>query len=158
MPKGNNFPTVLTDAQLAEVKATAQAFTQTLSAAVPQQPETLLTSATITPERLPLADLALQVADREPKLIRRATDVAQLRAKLALYQELNTLLGELQTNGTRLENALNVLGSDILFAANNIHEDVETDNGETADLGKLRQDLHAYYERPGARKENKPTA
>lgn len=153
MPKGNNYTALPTEAQLAEVIAAAKALEQKLNAVVPQQPNDLLTSATITPERLPLADLALQVADKEPNIIRRATDIEQFRAKLALYRQLNSLLGDLQTKGTRLENALNVLGSDLVFAANNIHEDVEKDNGETADLGQLRQDLHAYYERPNARKE-----
>ncbi len=157
MPKGNNFTAVITEAQLTEAKAAIQNLTQKLTV-VPQQPENLLTSATISAERLPLADLALQVADKEPSLLRRSADPERLRAQLALYRQLNTLQGQLQVESKRLENALNVLGSDILFAANNIHEDVETDNGETVDLGTLRQDLHAYYERPGARKSQKNNA
>ena len=77
---------------------------------------------------------------------------------VAAYRALNNLLGALEPEIKRLENALNVLGSDIRFDVDNVHEDIETDNGETQDLGQLRKDIVAYYARPAAKKDakNKP--
>lgn len=108
---------------------TAVAALRAKLAFVPQQPSTLLTSATISPERLPLADLAVKAAKQAPDLMRRSIDTARLRAKIVAYRALTDLLGELEPEIKRLENALNVLGSDIRFDVDNVHEDSETDNG-----------------------------
>lgn len=155
MPKGTNFTAPLDAAGFAAARAAVQALHAAL-AFVPQQPENLLTTATISPERLPLADLALQAADQAPNLMRRSLDAARLRTKVAAYRELAALLGAVQPEIKRLENALNVLGSDIRFDVDNIHEDIEKDNGETQDLGPLRQAIVAYYARPGAKAAAKP--
>ena len=155
MPKGTNFTAPLAPADFTAARTAVQGLHAKL-AFVPQQPENLLTSASISPERLPLADLALQAADQAPDLMRRSLDAARLRTKVAAYRELATLLGTLQPEIKRLENALNVLGSDIRFDVDNIHEDIEKDNGETQDLGQLRKDIVAYYARPGAKAAAKP--
>ena len=157
MPKGNNFIAPLAAADFAAAHAAIDALRAKL-AFVPQQPSTLLTSATISPERLPLADLAVKAAEQAPDLMRRSIDAARLRGKVAAYRALADLLGALEPEVKRLENALNVLGSDIRFDADNVHEDIEKDNGETQDLGPLRKDIAAYYAHPAARKgaKNKP--
>ncbi|GAA3919732.1 hypothetical protein [Hymenobacter algoricola] len=151
MPKGNNFTAPITEADLTAARAAIKALQGKL-AFVPQQPESLLTSATISPERLPLADLVLQAAEQAPDVLRKTTDAEQLRTKVASYRALVALRNHLGTELTRLDNALNVLGSDVFFQVNNIHEDIEKDKGETTDLGELRQQINAYYARPGARK------
>ncbi|WP_133256977.1 hypothetical protein [Hymenobacter edaphi] len=143
MPKGNQFTASLAAAELTAARAAVKALQGKL-AFVPQQPESLLTSATISPERLPLADLALQAADAE-----------LLRAKIAGYRALVALRNQLAPELTRLDNALNVLGSDILFHVNNVHADSEAGKGETTGLGQLRQDINAYYAKPNARKAAK---
>ena len=154
MPKGNNFTAPLAAADFAAAH-TAVAALRAKLAFVPQQPSTLLTSASISPERLPLADLAVKAAEQAPDLMRRSIDAARLRAKIVAYRALTDLLGELEPEVKRLENALNVLGSDIRFDVDNVHEDIEKDNGETQDLGQLRKDIVAYYARPGAKKDAK---
>ncbi|MCR5888462.1 hypothetical protein LRS06_11930 [Hymenobacter sp. J193] len=151
MPKGNNFTAPLAEADLTAARTAIKALATKL-AFVPQQPESLLTSATISPERLPLADLALQAADQAPEVLRKTATPDALRAKVASYRALAALRNQLAAELTRLDNALNVLGSDVFFQVNNIHEDVEKDKGETVDLGELRQQIHAYYIRPGGRK------
>ena len=83
--------------------------------------------------------------------MRRSLDAARLGTKVAAYRELAALLGVVQPEIKRLENALNVLGSDIRFDVDNIHEDIEKDNGETQALGPLRHDIMAYYARPGVK-------
>lgn len=111
----------------------------------------VLTSATITPERLALADKAAEVAAAAPTVMRRSFDPARLPAKLAAFRQLAALRDALTLADRKLANALNVLGSDMLFDIGNIHEDVEKDNGETVQLGALRTQLHDYYRRPAAK-------
>ena len=154
-PKGNNFTAPLAPADFAGARTAVQALHAKL-AFVPQQPGNLLTSATISSERLPLADLALKAADQAPDLMRHAFDAERLRAKVASYRSLDELLSLVNAEGKRLENALNVLGSDIRFDFDNVHEDIEKDNGETQDLGQLRHDIMAYYARPGGKGGNTP--
>lgn len=154
MPKGNQFTAPLADTDVSAARTALKAVQAKLGF-VPQQPESLLTSSTISPERLPLADLALQAAEQAPGIMRKAANPEQLRAKIADYRTLVALRGLLAPELTRLENALNVLGSDILFHINNVHADIEADKGENVDLGQLRQDINAYYAKPNARKGGK---
>ncbi|WP_400193153.1 hypothetical protein [Hymenobacter sp. B81] len=155
MPKGNHFTAAVA---ANNVTAAGQSIKDLQSALsfVPQQPVSLLTSATISPERLPLADAALQAAEQAPDVMRKSTNPEQLRAKIVAYRHLHTLRNQLQPELTRLDNALNVLGSDIIFQVNNIHEDIKKDNGETADLGELRQQVAAYYAKSNTRKTGGP--
>lgn len=150
MPKGNNFTASPAAADFTAAHAAVEALRAKL-AFVPQLPSTLLTSATISPERLPLADLAVKAAEQAPDVMRRSIDAPRLRAKIVTYRQFDDLLTEMRTEVKRVENALNVLGSDIRFDVDNVHEDIETDNGETQDLGPLRKDIMAYYARPGAK-------
>ena len=149
MPKGNNYPTLPTAAEVAQAQQ-ALAQLDTALGAVPNFGPDVLTSATLTPERLGLADKAAEVAAAAPDIMRRSFDAARLPAKLAAYRQLAALRAALGRADQKLANALNVLGADMLFDIGNIHEDVEKENGETIDLGALRTELHAYYRRPGA--------
>ena len=155
MPKGTNFTAPLAPADIAAARAALQALHAKL-AFVPQQPGNLLTSATISPERLPLADLVLKAADQAPDVMRHAFDPERLRAKVASYRSLDELLSLVNAEVKRLENALNVLGSDIRFDVDNVHEDIEKDNGETQDLGQLRRDIMAYYAHASSKGDNTP--
>jgi hypothetical protein len=156
MPKGNNYPTAVDATAMTKAQQASTALKKALDF-VPNLGPDLLTSATIAPERLALADKAVEVAAAAPNVMRRGFDPDRLVSKLAYYRQLNALRSELATADTKLKNALNVLGSDMLFDIGNIHEDVEKDNGETLDLGPLRADLHEYYARPNARKTTPPT-
>lgn len=148
MPKGNNYPTPPTAAEVAQLQQALGQLDAAL-AAVPNFGPDVLTSATIAPERLALADKAAEVA-AAPVIMRRTFDAPRLPAKLAAYRQLAAARGALARADQKLANALNVLGADMLFDIGNIHEDVEKDNGETVDLGPLRTELHEYYRRPGA--------
>ncbi|TGE21557.1 hypothetical protein E5K00_14840 [Hymenobacter aquaticus] len=154
MPKGNNFLAPVAETDAAAARAAIKALQGKL-AFVPQQPESLLTPATISSERLPLADLALQAAEQAPNIMRKAADPELLRAKIEGYRALAVLRNMLAPELTRLDNAINVLGSDILFHVNNVHADIESDKGENVDLGELRQSINAYYAKPGNRKGGK---
>ena len=156
MPKGNNYPATVGPADLHTAQAAATAL-ETALAFVPNLGPDVLTSATITPERLGLADKAAQVAAAAPEVMRRSFQPQRLTDKLAYYRQLASLRATLAKADQKLANALNVLGSDMMFDIGNIHEDVEKDNGETVDLGPLRTELHDYYTHPAARKANKPT-
>lgn len=156
MPKGNNYPTTPGSDELQQARQAAAQLEQAL-AFVPNFGPDVLTSATITPERLALADKAAEVAAAAPTIMRRSLDPARLPAKLAAYRQLAALRTALARADQRLANALNVLGADMLFDIGNIHEDVEKDNGETVDLGSLRTELHDYYRRPGATAKAKAT-
>ena len=157
MSKGNNY---LAPPTAADVAPMQQALTQldAALAAVPNFGPDVLTSATIAPERLALADKAIEVAAAAPIIMRRTFDAPRLPAKLAAYRQLAALRGALARADQKLANALNVLGADMLFDIGNIHEDVEKDNGETVDLGLLRTELHEYYRRPGATAKAKAKA
>lgn len=157
MPKGNNYPTATSEAADLQHAQQAAAQLETALAFVPNFGPDVLSTATITPERLPLADKAAQVAAAAPDLMRRSFQPERLSGKLVAYRQLAALRATLAKADQKLANALNVLGSDILFDSGNIHEDVEKDNGETLDLGSLRAELHTYYTHPGARKA-KPAA
>ena len=106
-------------------------------------------------ERLPLAKLALQAADQDPNVMRKTCEPDALRAKIGAFEALAALRSTIQADVQLLDNALNVLGSDILFMTNNIHEDIERDKGESSILGELRQQINAYYAHPAARKSGK---
>ncbi|MCB2376570.1 hypothetical protein LGH70_03190 [Hymenobacter sp. BT635] len=147
MPKGNNFAANLAETDMAAARAAVNALQGKL-AFVPQQPAELITSTTISAERLPLADLALQAAEQDPDVMRKSCDPEQLRAKIEAYRALTSLRNQLEPELKRLDNAINVLGSDILFMTNNVHEDIEKDKGESTTLGELRQKINAYYARP----------
>lgn len=151
MPKGNNYPTPVDAAAMQKAQKASTDFRKALDF-VPNLGPDLLTSATIAPERLALADKAVEVATAAPDVLRRSLDPQRLVDKLAYYRQLNALRQDLATADTKLKNALNVLGSDMLFDLGNIHEDVEKDNGETVDLGPLRAQLHDFHTHPGARK------
>lgn len=157
MPKGNNYPAPIGPADLQTAHEAAAQLDKAL-AFVPNLGPDVLTSATISPERLGLADKAAEVAAAAPEVMRRAFDPQRLTTKLAYYRQLAALRTTLAKADQKLANALNVLGSDMLFDIGNIHEDVEKDNGETVDLGPLRAELHAYYTHPGARKPAKGAA
>lgn len=152
MPKGNNYPAAVDAAALQKAQKASADLTKSLDF-IPNLGPDVLTSATITPERLPLADKAIEVALAAPDTMRRTFDPQRLIDKLAYYRALAKLRGDLATADTKLKNALNVLGSDMMFDIGHIHEDVEKDNGETIDLGPLRAQLHDYYTHPGARKD-----
>ncbi len=149
MPKGNNYPTLPTAAEVAQLQQALGQLEAAL-AAVPNFGPDVLTSASLSPERLPLADKAAEVAAAAPAVMRRSHDAARLPAKLAAYRQLVALRNALGRADQKLANALNVLGADMVFDIGNIHEDVEKDNGETVDLGPLRTELHEYYRHPGA--------
>jgi len=157
MPKGNNYPALPTAAEVAQLQQ-ALAQLDAALAAVPSVGPDVLTTATLTPERLPLADKAAAVAAAAPTVMRRTFDAARLPAKLAGYRQLDALRATLVRAEQKLANALNVLGSDMLFDIGNIHEDVEKDNGETIDLGPLRTELHDYYRRPAAKAKKAASA
>ncbi len=154
MPKGNNYPATVNAAALAQAsKATADL--KKALAFVPNLSTDVKSTASISPERLGLADKAIEVAAAAPEILRKALDPQRLIDKTAYYRALNGLENELNTQLTKLQNARNVLGADMMFDIGNIHEDVETDNGETVDLGPLRAELHDYYIHPKARKKGK---
>jgi hypothetical protein len=154
MPKGNNFTAPITEDDLAAARSAAKALHGKLRF-VPQQPATLLTSATMSPERLPLAKLALQAADQDPDVMRKTCAPDALRAKISAFKALTMLRNSIQPDVQLLDNAINVLDSNILFMTNNIHEDIEKDKGESSVLGELRPKINAYYARPNARKSSK---
>jgi hypothetical protein len=155
MPKGNNFGASLPEADLTAARAAVKTLQGKL-AFVAQQPAELITSSTISAERLPLADLALQAAEQDPDVMRKSCDPAVLRSKIEAYRALAALRNQLEPELKRLDNALNVLGSDVLFLVNNIHEDIEKDKGESATLGDLRRQINAYYARPRAAAKTTP--
>ena len=150
MPKGNNYPAAVDAAAMQKAQKASADFKKALDF-IPNMSPDLLTSATIAPERLALADKAVEAAAAAPDVMRRAFTPQRLVDKLAYYRQLNAIRQELATADTRLKNALNVLGSDMMFDIGNIHEDIEKDNGETVDLGPLRAQLHDFYTHPGAR-------
>ncbi|WP_210516211.1 hypothetical protein [Hymenobacter terricola] len=149
MPKGSNYPGVVDAASLQKAQKATADFKKSLDF-VPNLGPDVLTSATITPERLPLADKALEVALAAPDVMRRAFDPQRLTDKLAYYRALNGLRNDLATADKKLKNALNVLGADMMFDIGHIHHDIEEDNGETVDLGPMRAQLHDYYTHDGA--------
>lgn len=155
MPKGNNYPAAV---EAAKATAAAEAFKKAAEALdfIPNLGPDVKTSATITPERLPLADLAVQAATEAPDVMRKGFKLDVLQAKLVAYRVLADLLNKLEPIMKRLQNALNVLGSDIRFMVDNVHEDIEKDNGETQDLGELRTKINVYYKRPGGGGGSKP--
>jgi len=156
MSKGANYPGTVDATSLQKAQKATADFKKSLDF-IPNLGPDVLTSATITPERLPLADKALEVALAAPDVMRRTFDPQRLTDKLAYYRALNGLRGDLATADKKLKNALNVLGSDMMFDIGHIHHDVEEDNGETVDLGPLRTQLHAYYTHPGANNSDAPT-
>jgi len=155
MPKGNNFTAPITEADLTGARTAAKALHAKLSF-VPQQPASLLTSATISAERLPLAKLALEAADLDPNVMRKNCDPEALRTKVEAFEKLLVLRNTIESDVQLLDNAINVLGSDVLFMTNNIHEDIEKDKGESSILGELRQKINAYYARPRGGKGGSP--
>lgn len=155
MAKGNNYPAPVTTADGQQVKTAITAL-KTALGFVPNLGPDVLTTASLSPERLPLADLAVQAAAEAPDMMRKSFNPATLQAKLAAYRTLLELLNQLEPVHERLRNAVNVLGGDIRFLVDNVHEDIEKDKGETQDLGQLRADIHAYYVRPGGRGPRKP--
>jgi hypothetical protein len=155
MPKGNNYPATV---EAAQVQAATEAFSKAAEALnfIPNLGPDVKTTASISPERLPLADLAVRAAAAAPDVMRKSFKPEALQAKLAAYRLLVGLLGQLETLVKRLQNALNVLGGDIRFMVDNVHEDIEKDNGETQDLGELRKQIHDYYKREGNGGGSKP--
>jgi hypothetical protein len=144
MPKGNNYAATV---EAAKATAATAAFKKAAEALdfIPNLGPDVKTTASISPERLPLADLAVQAATEAPTVMRNSFKLDVLQAKVAAYRVLAGLLGQLEPIMKRLQNALNVLGSDIRFIVDNVHEDIERDNGETQDLGELRTKINAYY-------------
>lgn len=151
VPKGNQFSPLPTDAQLIAVESAAKA-TEVALGFLPHIGPDVITTATITPERLPLADACLKAADLAPSVTRKAFDRDRFAGRIGAYRRLFGIYTVVARLLTTIERALNALGADILFDCNNIHEDIEKDNNETADLGPLRQDINNYYRRPGAGK------
>ena len=150
MPKGSNYPGVV-DATTIQKAQKASADVKKMLDFLPDVSPDLLTSASITPERLPLADKALEVALAAPDVMRRNFDPQRLTDNLACYRALAKLRDDLKTAGEKIKNAINALGADMMFDIGHIHADVEKDNGESVDLGPLRAELHDYYTHPGAR-------
>ena len=153
--KGNNYPAAVDAAAMQKAQKASADFKKALDF-VPNMGPDLITSATITPVRLALADKAVEVAAAAPEVLRKSLDPQRLVNKLAYYRQLSALRQDLATADTKLKNALIVLGSDMMFDIGNIHEDIEKDNGETIDLGPLRTQLHDFYTHPGARKDATP--
>ena len=151
MPKGNKYPAIVDAASLQKAQKASTDFKIALDF-IPHITPDVLTSATITESRLPLADKALEVALAAPDVMRKSFDPQNLTDKLAYYRALVKMRNDIQTADVRFKNALNALGADIMVEVSHIHTDVEKDNGETMDLGQMRTDLHAYYAHPGARK------
>jgi len=155
MAKGNNYPAAVDTANTTQALTAIQSLATAISF-IPNLGPDVKTTASITPERLPLADLAVQAATEAPNVMRKSFSLPTLQAKLAAYRALVGLLGRIEPIYQRIRNGVNVLGSDIRFMVDNVHADIEKDNGETQDLGQLRADIHAYYERPGGRVPRKP--
>ena len=149
MPKGSNYPGVV-DAATIQQAQKASADVKKMFGFLPNVSPDLLTSATITPERLPLADKALEVALAAPDVMRRNFDPQRLTDNLACYRALAKLREDVRTAGEKIKNAINALGADMMVDISHIHADVEKDNGESIDLGPLRTQLHDYYTHPGA--------
>ena len=140
-----------TAAQLAAL-ATATDATKAALAVLPQIPDDQRTTTVLTAERLPLAEKCLQAAELVPNVMRRTLDLPRLQARYDTLQALFKRRTAMEQLLARLDGAINALSADVRFDVDNIHEDVEKDNGETADLGPLRAEIHDFYERPGARK------
>ena len=155
MPKGDNYPASV-EAAKATAATTAIKQVGTALDFIPNLGPDVKTTASMTPERLPLADLVVQAAAEAPDMMRRSFKLDVLKAKLAAYRVLVGLLAQLEPIFQRLQNAVNVLGADIRFMVDNVHEDIEKDNGETQDLGELRTKINAYYKRSGGGGSTKP--
>ncbi|WP_201981703.1 hypothetical protein [Hymenobacter rubidus] len=155
MPKDTNYPAAVDAAALQKAQKASADLAESLHF-IPNLEPDVLTSATIIPERLPLADKAIEVALAAPDVMRRAFDPQRLIDKLAYYRALAKLRGDLATADTKLKNALNVRGSDMMYDIGHVHEDVEKDNGETIDLGPCAPSCTTTtptYTHPGARKD-----
>ena len=146
MAKGNNYSAPVAAADLTAA-ATALGALKTKLGFIPKFGPDVITTATISPERLPMADLAVKVATTGADAMRKSCDPTALAEKIAIYRALRTLVPDIDFIHELVHNGLNVVGSDIVFVANNIHEDLEKDNGETVDLGDTRREFHEYFRR-----------
>ncbi|MGI4760777.1 MAG: hypothetical protein ACRYF0_08730 [Janthinobacterium lividum] len=85
MPKGDNYPAPVGPADLKTAHEAAAQLDKAL-AFVPNLGPDVLTSATLSPERLGLADKAAEVAAAAPDVMRRTFDPQRLTTKLAYYR------------------------------------------------------------------------
>ena len=151
MAYSSRYSAALPTAAQLTARGAAQDATKTALDALPFIPEDQRTSTVLSPERLPLADKCIEAAELVPTVMRRSLDLPRLKDRLAVLKELFKRRNAMAQNMARLDGAINALSADVRFDVDNVHEDVQKDKGETADLGPLGDEIHDYYERPGAR-------
>jgi len=108
---------------------------------------------------LPFAQAALDAARADINFTRRGFDLAEFEKDVALYDQLSRVRTRLVNLTQKVVQTHQVTGSDMMVAADDIYEDMNKDNGETAAVQGSRQIMKKRYaQRKSASAAPKPGA
>ena len=88
---------------------------------------------------------------------RRGFDLAEYEKDLALLEQLSRVRGPLVALAQQVNQTYQVAGADVMVQADDIYEDLNKDNGETAAVQVPRQRMKKRYARRNAAPKAKPS-
>jgi hypothetical protein len=108
---------------------------------------------------LPFAQAAQDAVRANINFTRRGFDLKEFEKDVALYGKLNQVRARLAPLVQKVAQAAQVAGADMMVAADDVYEDINRDNGETAAVQDARQQMKKRYaQRKTAAKKSQPEA
>ncbi|MDO7873112.1 hypothetical protein Q5H93_00085 [Hymenobacter sp. ASUV-10] len=90
---------------------------------------------------------------------RRGFDLAEFEKDVVLYGQLSQVRARLAPLAQKVTQTAQIAGSDMMVTADDVYEDINRDNGETAAVQAARQQMKKRYpQRKTAEKKAKPSA
>jgi hypothetical protein len=94
---------------------------------------------------LPFAQAALDAVRADINFTRRGFDLAEFEKDVTLYGQLSQVRARLAMLWQKVNQTTQVTGADMMVTADDVYEDMNKDNGETAAVQGPRQIMKKRY-------------
>lgn len=159
MKNGNRISEVFSDADLKAVLDAIGVIESRMPWLLTLTPDESRSLRNLGFDGLPFAQAALEAVRADINFTRRGFDLPEFEKDVALYGQLSQVRARLAPLSQKVNQTTQVAGSDMMVQADDVYEDINRDNGETAAVQAARLQMKKRYpQRKAADKKPKPTA
>ena len=145
MKKGNRISATLSDADVKKVLDAIDTIKQALPFLLTLTPDESRRLRNLGFDGVAFAEAGLEAVQANLDFTRRGFDLAEFERDLALLKQLGRIRGPLNALSQQVTQTHQITGADVMVAADDIYEDMNRDNGETAAVQAPRQQMRKRY-------------
>ncbi len=150
MKNGNRISEVLSEADVTAILAAIATIKAKLPWLLTLAPAESRGLRNLGFDGVPFAQAGLEAVRANVEFTRRGFDLAEYEKDLALLEQLSRVRGPLVALAQQVKQTHQVAGADVMVQADDIYEDLNKDNGETAAVQVPRQQMRKRYARRNA--------